>query len=282
MTAYTTRLLSRIARKSLSLPLLRVFGIVILNIIFATKISKHYFEKYIFNPYYEPSTNNESISAQVELIQSLYGDVSNKTFLELGPGGNCLLACHLLAAGAKKIILLDTENHINPTKKDLEKYEDIYPNILKENGLLNNDLIQFINYDRQGRVGLDDCSVDIIYSNAVYEHVTDIRKVTKEMYRIQKRGGKSFHQVDLRDHIYNQSSLFFLSVPKSLYNLLFSQTGMWTNRLRYSIIKEHFIEAGFKIIRENIIDNGYNLNNIKVENTKDNTISSVGFMLEKL
>ena len=42
------------------------------------------------------------------------------------------------------------------------------------------------------------------------------------------------HQIDYRDHIFSQKSLFFLEIPDLFFDFFFKNTGMWVNRLRHS------------------------------------------------
>lgn len=47
---------------------------------------------------------------------------------------------------------------------------------------------------------VDDGCFDMIFSNAVLEHLADHQAGINEFYRVTARGGWNFHQVDYRDH----------------------------------------------------------------------------------
>lgn len=245
-----TGLLNSFAKKLIGFPALRFLCVAILNGIYSTRFTKVIFERYVFNPYYFPSIETDTIKKQADTIRERFGDLNQKTMLELGPGGDCLIACFLLAFGAKKVFLIDTENHIFPSQDDIKRYRSIYPGSIGGNGQLNPDRIEILSYGENGHVPLADSSVDFIYSGAVFEHVATPSRLIKETFRILKNGGKIHHQIDYRDHIFQQSSLFFLLVPRTLFDLLFSNTGMWTNRIRHSGWKRLFSKYHFATIQE--------------------------------
>ncbi len=250
MSKSKSKLIDVLAKRLLAFPLLRLLSISILNFLFLNKQFKRYFEKIIFNPYFIPSVKEEQIKEQAQSLLKELGDIQNKTILELGPGGDCLLACHLLKAGAKKIILLDVENYIHVPSTEKIKYRSIYPEVFDKNDNLNSEKIQTISYREDGTIPLNKESVDIIYSMAVFEHVNKANALLLEIQRILTPSGISYHQIDFRDHVFQQSSLLFLFFPNWLFNLLFSQTGMWTNRIRYSQWKKMFKENNFILIKE--------------------------------
>lgn len=241
-----------LAKKMLAYPFLRLLLISILNFLFLSKAFKNFFEKKLFNPYFIPSVKEEQINELAQSVLAAIGDVRNKTILELGPGGDCLLACHLLRAGAKKIILLDRENYIHIPSSEKEKYQSIYPQVLDQNNNLNSNKIKIISYRKDGVIPLTHQTIDIVYSMAVFEHVNKPETLLKEVRRVLVPSGFSYHQIDFRDHVFQQSSLLFLLFPDWLFNLLFSRTGMWTNRIRYSQWKEIFKENNFILIQEKL------------------------------
>jgi 2-polyprenyl-3-methyl-5-hydroxy-6-metoxy-1,4-benzoquinol methylase len=87
---------------------------------------------------------------------------------------------------------------------------------------------------------------------AVFEHIRNPSYIIRETWRVLKPRGTAYHQIDFRDHIFQQSSLLFLLFPDKLFNFLFSHTGMWTNRIRYSEWRAIFIKNKFLITKEKI------------------------------
>lgn len=209
------------AKKLLAFPILRLVLIACLNFLFINKTFRSYFEKNIFNPYFIPSIKENQIRIQAESIMKEIGDIKGKTLLELGPGGDCLLACHFLKAGAKKVILLDRENYIHIPASEEKKYQSIFPEVLDSKGALNPDAISILSYQADNAIPLTNDSIDIVYSLAVFEHVAHPDHLIREIRRVLKPSGISYHQIDFRDHVFQQTSLLFLFFPKK-FSIFFS------------------------------------------------------------
>lgn len=215
-------------------PLFRVISIGTMNILFCSKTIKSWFEKNIFNPY-EIDGNKSADYALMQMnVISTYLDVSGKTILEIGPGGNYYLACLLLRHGAKKVFVIDNENHSFFSNQEIAIYKKLYPQSISDDKTINQDKITVLRYSQHDTIPLSDNCIDIVYSNAVLEHVFSPMKLLLECQRILTAEGKMMHQIDYRDHVFDQQSLFFLRVPNLLFDILFKNTGMWVNRLRHS------------------------------------------------
>lgn len=215
-------------------PFFRAIAITAMNLLFYSKTIKAWFEKQIFNPYeIDGNKRADYALAQMDKIAE-HLDVAGKTILEIGPGGNYYLACALLKNGARKVFVIDNENHSFFSKQELAIYTSLYPESIGDDQTINQDKIAVLHYGRNGTIPLSDDSIDIVYSNAVLEHVFAPEKLLQECQRMLRSGGKMMHQIDYRDHIFSQKSLFFLRIPDILFDLLFHNTGMWVNRLRHS------------------------------------------------
>jgi hypothetical protein len=69
----------------------------------------------------------------------------------------------------------------------------------------------------------------------------------RELYRIQRPGGVSSHQIDLRDHL--GGALNSLRISHQRWESpLFMQSGFYTNRLRCSEIRSICTDAGWEIL----------------------------------
>jgi len=261
---------------------IRAMGIAGLNLLFYSKNIKTWFEKHIFNPY--EIDGNES--ADYAVVQSGvildHLNISNKKILEIGPGGSYYLACILLKKGAEKVFVIDNENHHFFPEKELDIYRKIYPQSLKNN-TINPEKIAIIHYDKEGAIPLSPDSIDIIYSNAVFEHVFEPKELLIDCQKILTNTGHMLHQIDFRDHIFNQKSLFFLKIPNLFFDILFKNTGMWINRLRYSDWKKLFsslkqtkIIFCYKQYGEIILSEKQ-----KLHTSEDMQVTSMLIMLEK-
>lgn len=89
-------------------------------------------------------------------------------------------------------------------------------------------------------------SIDYCFSNAVLEHIpkNDFTEMTLNLFRILKPTGVCVHRVDLKDHL--GGGLNNLRFSDSVWeSKLFSQSGFYTNRIRFYEMLEVFSQAGF-------------------------------------
>ncbi|MFA6012450.1 MAG: class I SAM-dependent methyltransferase [Desulfobacteraceae bacterium] len=222
--------------------------------------SERFLEKYVFNIYHFGKDHNKYSQDQfTDLINSLSGHTSlrGKTILEIGPGGSVGLGLLTLKHGAGKYIAIDVGNHL---KTDSKLYTD-YSRLLQDDKLINRlinklngkyifnpNIINILNINQYSTYDLPDNSADIIYSNAVLEHIHDLNLCFQEMSRVLKPGGYMNHVVDLRDHIFSKDSLFFLTIPEFWLHRLFGNTGAYINRKRYSYYLRLFSKFDLKVL----------------------------------
>lgn len=107
-------------------------------------------------------------------------------------------------------------------------------------------------YLETGLAGLremPDSSCDIVFSQAVLEHVprAEFAATLVEIHRILKPGGISTHQVDFRDHL--GGGLNNLRFSENLWEAPWfaRRSGFYTNRLRLSEMTEMMQGAGFTV-----------------------------------
>ncbi len=184
---------------------------------------------------------------------------SNKTVLELGPGESLFTALLAKSHGFERSLLVDVGDFALP---DIETYKSLAHWLAKEGlpcpildhcdsvmsmlRILNS---QYITFGLSSLKELPDNSVDLVFSQAVLEHVRkhQFAETFKELWRIMKPGGVSTHVVDFKDHL-----------EKSLNNLRFSDrnweadwfapsSGFYTNRIRLSEMMKLIEEQGFKV-----------------------------------
>mgnify|MGYP000091267238 CR=1 FL=1 len=181
--------------------------------------------------------------------------------LELGPGDGILSALLAPALGAAGLTLLDSGDYAD---KDINKYNrqindflskfDLYTlpdysycagmdNILKSAGGA---------YHSQGLASMKlmgDDSFDIIYSQAVLEHVRrdEFAETMFECRRILKPKGVMSHVVDFKDHL--GGGLNNLRITSGLWekNWFAAKSNFYTNRLRFSEVVKICEDAGFTL-----------------------------------
>ena len=109
--------------------------------------------------------------------------------------------------------------------------------------------------------GLPDDSIDLVYSNAVLEHVPEsvIHDLTIETKRVLRQNGVAFHAIRLHDHYVsfdkNISKVNFLRYPESMWRFFVKNKISYHNRLREKQFIEIFESHGGKIqMRDNETD----------------------------
>lgn len=211
-------------------------------------------ERYIFNPL--DFKNNHINYAQKKFHEfqervDLTLDIKGKTLLELGPGGSLGFGLLTLQFGAKKYYAIDDGIHTFVGKRQLLQYSQLCGDMKniqhyfipqKDGVSYNPHFIQYLSINQESTYPLPDNSIDVIYSCAVLEHVHDLTLCFSEMTRVLKPNGIMYHEIDLRDHIFSQCSLWFLAINDFWFRLLFSHTGGFVNRKR----KNHYQQLAKK------------------------------------
>jgi predicted SAM-dependent methyltransferase len=183
--------------------------------------------------------------------------LKNKTILELGPGDSVATALIAACYGARTV-LIDSGDYAD---QNVSLYQSI-ANRLKEQGLDALDLSEAqsredilamcgAKYFTKGLSSLQtiaDGSVDLIFSQAVLEHVRrdEFVETMKECHRILRADGSASHCVDLKDHL--GGGLNNLRFRESIWESdFFFRSGFYTNRIRFSEMIAIFEQVGFHI-----------------------------------
>lgn len=232
-------------------------------------------KEYFFNQLYKSMliTNNTSIYGWKiakginEYLKSCQIVTEQKNILELGGGKPLSSGIYWIMQNAKVYCSIDKfidtsftndyiENivesirlqHHNPNFGDILRKEDDY-------WLINNQKIQLIKDDflnmnfTQG--------YDIIYSNAVLEHVSDPESFINKSYEVMNNNGYAYHNIDLREHHTNlktvenkDTSIDYYKYTSDEWNQMYPPgTPYYINRCIYSELLELFKKAGFEIIK---------------------------------
>jgi hypothetical protein len=188
-----------------------------------------------------------------------HAPIKPNTLLELGPGDSVSTAIWARARAIDATTLVDAGRFATT---DVNAYQGA----LELAGLENHqaarastidDMLRLLGatYLCNGLTGLKSIpsgSIDAIFSNAVLEHVrrSEFTATVRELFRIQRQGGVSSHQIDLRDHL--GGALNSLRISHQRWeSALFSQSGFYTNRLRCSEIRSIFTDVGWEILECN-------------------------------
>lgn len=167
-------------------------------------------------------------------------DVKGKRVLELGPGSDLGVGILLVRAGARSYVGVDR----NPLVGDLS---------VPVHAALGG-LTQAVRYevvpDFQFADRLGEGQIDVVVSNAAFEHFDDVPDVARQLAKVVEPGGKLSVHIDLKTHsrwIRDKDPANIYRYPRWLYRI-FHFPGQ-PNRLRPADYRQAFIDAGWKNVR---------------------------------
>jgi SAM-dependent methyltransferase len=211
-------------------------------------------------------------------------DVTGKTIVEVGTGWDAINALMLSVFGARRIYSYDHVRHlrfdlamnavrqIGTSGAAIAEIGGIEPSLLQDRigplaraaniqELLNAARIEYVAPGDAARTGLPDHSVDIVYSYAVLEHVSEdaIASITKEARRVLVPGGVAFHNIGEHDHYVSVdpsiSKVNFLQYPEWAWRLFVKNKISYHNRLREPDFLRIFAANGATVTnKESVID----------------------------
>ena len=155
----------------------------------------------------------------IAMLQEYVGDdrisaINNKSILELGPGSDLGVGLYLLSKSIKEYVAIDVNNLVQNVP---EKFYNIFFAYLKEKDHLlgisflkeqlnktnngNNDKLDYIcrkDFDIESALGSR--KIDIVFSQAAFEHFDDINVTIKAVSAVTKPGAIIIALVDLKTH----------------------------------------------------------------------------------
>jgi SAM-dependent methyltransferase len=118
-------------------------------------------------------------------------------------------------------------------------------------GRLREEIFHDLSSVSSENLALPDCSMDMVFSLAVLEHVRRPQAVIDNIYRMTRPGGWCLHAIDLRDHRDFDRPLDFLQMDEASY---LAERPNGENRWRASDFLDAFSAAGFEIVSADFID----------------------------
>jgi SAM-dependent methyltransferase len=179
------------------------------------------------------------------------------TILEIGPGWD-LSGALILGEQAHELIVADRflvpwDDEFHPHVYRLVQQRLGRPSRKLDrvvNGNAHTGVVRTLNEPAYHMPSLGDRSVDVIYSNAVLEHVHPIDLAAREMFRITRPGGWGAHQVDFRCHRDFSKPLEHLLLSRSEFDTVAENTHAEVGcQTRVGEMADSFRDAGFRIHR---------------------------------
>lgn len=187
-------------------------------------------------------------SNYLSLFNSHGINLNGLQYLELGPGADFAPQLVLASHGAKVIL---ADKYL--ASWDPAFHPEFYKAFLKAWSGRSEAIVSVLNHggydqvltllpepaEKLSKVASE--SIDFVQSNAVLEHVMDVRKVVKELARVTKLGGINSHQIDFRFHKDFQRPLDHLLLDQRTYlNMRNEDKGNHGTALRMPEIIEEF------------------------------------------
>jgi SAM-dependent methyltransferase len=183
--------------------------------------------------------------------------LTGKTILELGPGDSVGTALVAASYGARAILLdagafaVSDVDFYRKLAHDLTAMGLQSPDIREATTL--GDVLEacdavYLTEGLLGFSGIASGTVDVIFSQAVLEHVrkSEFAATMRECRRVLSSDGVASHRVDLKDHL--GGGLNNLRFSEGLWeSSLFVKSGFYTNRIRYSEMLSQFKNAAFDV-----------------------------------
>jgi SAM-dependent methyltransferase len=216
---------------------------------------------------FEGLQNDVEYAARIAKNYLLYlknsrAQIEGKIILEVGPGINFGTALILACYGAKVMV---SDRFLTPWDKDYhpkfyaqlkdwlsknmtDADTSLLTKILSTDGYPR-DVIQLYSTPLEELEGISDKSVDVIFSNAVLEHIESPQACFKQMARVSRSGALGFHQVDFRDHRNMDRPLEFLLMNEAEFaNEFKNRHGECGNRWRHWEYIDLFEKSGFNVV----------------------------------
>jgi SAM-dependent methyltransferase len=206
------------------------------------------------------------IFAKIDGLVAREGGWAGRRVLELGPGDSLATGLRCLAAGAVGYTAVDRFAVVMDADFERQVFDSagatLAPEVrercapeLAAAGPVG-DRFRYLNdlpVERAPAV-LGDAACDVLFSNAVLEHVADLPGTLAACRRLLAPGGLMLHEVDLRSHqTYQTHPLQFLEYPDWLWRWQSSRCGE-PNRVRLPAYLERLENLGFRDVGVEVVE----------------------------
>jgi len=236
--------------------------------------------------YPDPEFLLHSLRNSIDLLTSNGYVVKNKVVFEVGSGHELISPLGWFLHGAANVHSIDLNRRLDLEifGKSLQIIRDYESNTLRKEyfekadtasfesrirllakhaedpeGFISSAKINYLAPADAADAPLSDGSVDIHFSNTVFEHIPPdiLFNILEEAKRILKPDGLLLHNIDLSDHFAHTDpriqKINFLKFSKLVWNLLAGNRFAYCNRLRASEFRELFARAGLEILAEVVV-----------------------------
>lgn len=158
-----------------------------------------------------PEETDAAIARKTKEHRNLIYNINQNTQKKLMPGDKVLEIGYV--SGGESVIgfekcgfqAVGLDNYYNDSLEATYRYTHVVKNSGSKSTFLKGDIT--------AKTEMEEGSIDLIYSLSVLEHIPDLEKAFKEMYRILKPGAVMFHRYDPFFHILGGHATCTLDFP---------------------------------------------------------------------
>jgi hypothetical protein len=209
--------------------------------------------RWIIRPGLESTDPVEAVDRYVRTLGSLGAAIKGKRVLVFGYGGRFAVGVELLRQGAAHVVLcdhfvlLDHERNLEL----LAQYSD-FLHLEDGEAKPRREFISLIHGDIRDQPLKDQIpAVDYVLSTSVYEHLDDVKGITRALADLTVPHGVHLHFVDLRDH-YFKYPFEMLTYSSRVWRSFLNPTSN-LNRLRFRDYQTIF-EKYFQTVDMNVTE----------------------------
>jgi SAM-dependent methyltransferase len=176
-------------------------------------------------------------------LRAYGGTIANADVLELGPGSDLGVGLYLLSHGAASYTAFD-RNELAATVPP-----EFYARFGDRLGIpVDMGRVRYVaRKDFDVAAALQPRTVDIVISNAAFEHFDDVERTVRQLSQVVKAGGKIAALIDLQTHsrwIRERDPNNIYRYPRWLYRLFYAPGQ--PNRVRPAEYRRFFEQAGWR------------------------------------
>jgi len=201
----------------------------------------------------DTSAPQESVRAYEEAANRHGLSLAGSRICVVGAGGGFGIGIYLLEAGASQVILQEPFAPSRPWRnRSLISEELLSKYLVPSNGSWQprDERILPVRERLEVLAGREPASFDLIVSNSVLEHVTDVELLIASAARLLKPEGLTVHFVDLRDHYFRYpfEMLCYREATWQRWLNASNTLNRWRLPAYREVFERHFAESHIEIL----------------------------------
>ena len=209
--------------------------------------------RWIIRPGLESSDPFAAVEQYRAGLSACGKSIKGKRILVFGYGGRFAVGVELLRQGAAHVVLCDHFVLLDK-ERNLELLPGYAEYLITENDDVKprSEFITLLHGDiREDSIQKKIAEVDVVLSTSVYEHLDDVKGITRALAKLTTPNGVHLHFVDLRDHYFKYPFEMLTFSENAWINFLNPTSNL--NRFRLTSYREVF-DAYFQKVDIKILE----------------------------